>query len=171
MHHSGKALIHIKTQAVVHFGAAHNTGVRTLLVSKVLNSIYNAASERKSEMCVSWAVRGNEYSDSYKLAVCFSCVCVCVFAQKHVGVGYKAKSVESCPLLLWKWAAKASPEGELGLQTENTGSRGRGAAWEPAELRPVSWGLELGQRGCAIWGLSAHPNTSRLVSCWEASSI
>lgn len=78
MHHSRKALIHIKTQAVVHFGAAHNTGVRTLLVSKVLNSIYNAASERKSEMCVSWAVRGNEYSDSYKLAVCFSCVCVCV---------------------------------------------------------------------------------------------
>lgn len=100
MQQSRKALIHIKTQAVVHFGAAHNTGVRTLLVSKVLNSIYNAASERKSEMCVSWAVRSNEYSDSYKLAVCFSCVCV--FAQKHVGVGYKAKSVESCPLLLWK---------------------------------------------------------------------
>lgn len=170
MHHSRKALIHIKTQAVVHFGAAHNTGVRTLLVSKVLNSIYNAASERKSEMCVSWAVRGNEYSDSYKLAVCFSCVCVCV-CTKACWCRLQSQVCGELPPVTVEMSSQSQPRGGAWPSDRERGSRGRGAAWEPAELRPVSWGLELGQRGCAIWGLSAHPNTSRLVSCWEASSI
>lgn len=37
----------------------------------------------------------------------------------------------------------------MAFRLENAGSRGRGAAWEPAKLRPVYWGLEGGAgRSC-----------------------
>lgn len=66
----------------------------------------------------------------------------------------------------------------MAFRLENTGSRGRGAAWEPAKLRPVYWGLEGGaRRSCkggivaVVLSVSALPSAFLLLGCWEASSI
>ncbi len=73
---------------------------------------------------------------------------------------------------------KSAQRESLAFRLENAGSRGRGAAWEPAKLRPVYWGLEGGARRSCKGGIvaarlsfSALPSVFLWLSCLEASGI
>lgn len=69
----------------------------------------------------------------------------------------------------------------MAFRQRTQGAKGRGAAWEPAKLGPVYWGLEEGSEevpqeseeeggvGCCC--CCTEPFSFFLPSCWEATSI